>query len=64
MVVAAVCCGDVFPLAGTVKLVRIERMMDGAKYREILEGKPISVFERFETGMEVHLPAGQDPKHT
>ena len=27
-----------FSLAGTGKLVRIEGMMDGAKYREILEG--------------------------
>ena len=27
-----------FPLAGTGKLVKIEGMMDGAKYREILEG--------------------------
>jgi hypothetical protein len=35
MVVAASCCGDV--LAGTGKLVRIEGMMDGAKYRVILE---------------------------
>ena len=46
-------------LSGTGKLVRIEGMMDGTKYREILEGKHISVFQRFETGMEVHLPAGQ-----
>ncbi|MGH0118011.1 UNVERIFIED_CONTAM: hypothetical protein FKN15_047016 [Acipenser sinensis] len=27
-----------FSSAGTGKLVRIEGMMDGAKYREILEG--------------------------
>jgi hypothetical protein len=33
-------------------------MVDGAKYREILEGN-LFVFKRFETGMEVHLPAGQ-----
>ena len=48
-----------FTSAGTGKLVRIEGMMDGAKCREILEGKPVSVFQRFETGTEVHLPAGQ-----
>ena len=48
-----------FSSAGTGKLVRIEGMMDDAKYREILEGKPVSVFQRFETGREVHLPAGQ-----
>jgi hypothetical protein len=28
-----------FSLAGTGKLVRIKGMMDGAKYRDILEGK-------------------------
>jgi hypothetical protein len=44
--------------AGTGKLVRIEGMMDGAKYRKILEGN-LFVFQRFETGTEVHLPAGQ-----
>jgi hypothetical protein len=38
MVVTASCCGDVFLSAGTEKLVRIEGMMDGAKYRNILEG--------------------------
>jgi hypothetical protein len=58
MVVAASCCGDVFPSAGTRKLVRIEGMMDGTKYREILEGN-LFVFQRFETGMEVHISAGQ-----
>ena len=47
----------IFSSAGTGKLVRIERMMDGAKYREI-EGN-LLVFQRFETEMEVHLPAGQ-----
>ena len=36
MVVTASCCGDVFPAAGTGRLVRIVRKMNGAKYREIL----------------------------
>uniref|UniRef100_A0A8C8LQW8 Transposase Tc1-like domain-containing protein n=1 Tax=Oncorhynchus tshawytscha TaxID=74940 RepID=A0A8C8LQW8_ONCTS len=47
-----------FSSVGTGKLVRIEGMMDGDKYREILEGN-LFVFQRFETGKEVHLPAGQ-----
>jgi hypothetical protein len=47
-----------FSSAGTVKLIRIEGIMDGAKYREILEGK-LFVCQRLESGMEVHLPAGQ-----
>ena len=45
-----------FSLEGTGKLVRIEGMMDGAKYRENLDG---NLFQRFETGTEVHLPAGE-----
>ena len=35
MVEAASCCGDVFSSAGTGKLVRIDGMIEGAKYREI-----------------------------
>jgi hypothetical protein len=34
-----------FSLAGTGELVRIEGMMDGAKYRENLEGKPVCLPE-------------------
>ena len=49
-----------FSLAGTGKLVRIEEIMDGAKYREILEGN-LFQSSRFETRTEVHLPAGQCP---
>jgi hypothetical protein len=41
-----------------LELVRIEGMMDGATFREILEGN-LFVFQRFETRTEVHLPAGQ-----
>ena len=37
-VVAVSCCGEVFPSTGTGKLGRIEGLMDGAKYRTILEG--------------------------
>ena len=47
-----------FSSAGTGKLVRIEGMINGTKYREFLK-KPVSVFWRFETGMVVHLPVGQ-----
>jgi hypothetical protein len=49
-----------FSSAGTGKLVRIEGTMDGAKHRDILEGN-LFVFQRFETGTEVHLPAGLWP---
>jgi hypothetical protein len=39
-----------FNQQGQGKMDRIEGMMDGAKHREIPEGKPVSVFQRFETG--------------
>ena len=45
-----------FSSARTGTLVRIEGMMDGAKYREILGGN-LFQSSRFET--EIHLPAGQ-----
>jgi hypothetical protein len=36
---------ECFSLAGTGKLVRIEGMMDGTKYRDILEGNCFSLPE-------------------
>ena len=45
-----------FSSTGTGKLVRIEGMMDGAKYREILEG---NLFQSFRD-----LRLDNDPKHT
>jgi hypothetical protein len=47
-----------FSLVGTGKLVRVEGMTGGIKYREILEGI-LFQSSRFETGTDVHLPAGQ-----
>ena len=49
-----------FSSAVTGKLVRVDGKMDGAKYRAILE-ENLLVCKRLETGMEVHLPAGQQP---
>jgi hypothetical protein len=46
MVVAASCCGDVFP--GTGRLVRIKGKLNGSKYREILD--------------EILLQSAQDPR--
>ena len=39
-----------FPPAGTGKLVRIEGMMDDAKYREILEGNLFQSFRDLRLG--------------
>jgi hypothetical protein len=45
VVAAASCCGDVFPSAGTGKLLRIEEIMNGAKYREFLRETCFSLAE-------------------
>ena len=53
-----------FSSAGTGKLARIEGMMDGAKYREIIEGN------RFQSSRDLNLERrftfqqDNDPKHT
>lgn len=42
----------------TVKLLRVESKMNGAKYRAILEEKnPVPFCKRLETVAEVHLAA-------
>ena len=64
MVVTASCCEDVFPSAGTGKLVRIEGMMDGSKYREILEGNLFQSTQRFETVTRFTIQQDNEPKHT
>ena len=63
MVVAASCCGDVCPSAGTGKLVRIKGMMDGAKYREILEGNLFQSSRDLRLG-RFTFQQDNDPKHT
>lgn len=48
-----------------IRLVRNEEKMDYIICTEIIEGNQFRVFQRFETGMEVHLQAGlYDPEHT
>jgi hypothetical protein len=64
MVVAASCCVDVFPSAGTGKLVRIEGMMDGDKYRVILEGNRFQSSRDLRLGWRFTLQQDNDPKHT
>ena len=61
----AMCVGSpslsitLIPLAGRGKQLRTEGNMDGDKHRVILQEKPVAVCKGTETGMEVHLPAGQ-----
>ena len=64
MVVAASCCGDVFPSAGTGKLVRIEGMTYGAKYREIIEGNLFKSSRDLRLGRRFTFQHENDPKHT
>jgi hypothetical protein len=47
-----------FSTAGTVRLVRIEGKMSGAKYREILDE---NLLQSTQTRAKVHLPTGQRP---
>jgi hypothetical protein len=53
-----------FSSAGTGKLVRIDGMMDGAKYREILEGNLFQSFRDSRLGQRFTIQQDNDPKHT
>ena len=50
--------------AGTGKLVRIEGMMDGAKYWEILEGNLFQSSRDLRLGRRFTFQQGNDPMHT
>ena len=60
MVVATSRCGDVFHQQG---LVRIEGMMDGAKYREILEGNLFQSSRDVRLGRRFTFQQDNEPKH-
>uniref|UniRef100_A0AAZ3NT21 Tc1-like transposase DDE domain-containing protein n=2 Tax=Oncorhynchus tshawytscha TaxID=74940 RepID=A0AAZ3NT21_ONCTS len=53
-----------FSSAGTVKLVRIEGMMDVSKYREILEGNLFRSSRDLKLGRRFTFQQDNDPKHT
>ena len=53
-----------FSSAGTGKLVRIDGMMDGAKYREILEGNLFMSSRDLRLGRRFTFQQDNDPKHT
>ena len=53
-----------FSLAGTGKQVRIEGMIDGAKYREILEGNLFQSSRDLRLGWRFTFQQDNDPKHT
>uniref|UniRef100_A0A8K9UU17 Transposase Tc1-like domain-containing protein n=1 Tax=Oncorhynchus mykiss TaxID=8022 RepID=A0A8K9UU17_ONCMY len=53
-----------FSLAGTMKLVRFEGMMDGTKYREILEGNLFQSSRDLRLGQRFTFQQDNDPKHT
>ena len=55
---------DCFSLAGTGNLVRIEGMMDGAKYREMLEGNLFQSSRDLRLGRRFTFQQDNDPKHT
>jgi hypothetical protein len=53
-----------FSSAGTGKLVRIEGMMDSAKYRDILAGNLFQSSRYLRLGHRFTFQQGNDPKHT
>jgi hypothetical protein len=53
-----------FSSAGTGKLVRIEGMMDGAKYREILKGNLFQSCRDLRLGWRFTFQQDHDTKHT
>jgi hypothetical protein len=53
-----------FSSAGTGKLVRIEGMIDGAKYREILEGNLFQSSRDLKLGRRFTFQQDNDRKHT
>ena len=53
-----------FSLSWTGILVRIERMMDGAKYKEILEGNLFQSSRDLRLGQRFTFQQDKDPKHT
>ena len=52
-----------FSSAGTVKLVRIEGRMDGAKYRQILEENLFESAKTLKLGRKFTFQQDNDPKH-
>ena len=53
-----------FSSAGTGKLVRIEGMMDGTKYRENLEGNLFQFSRNLRLGWRFPFQQDNEPKHT
>jgi hypothetical protein len=53
-----------FSLAGTGKMVRIEGMMDGTKYREILEGNLFQSSRDLRLGQRFTFQQDNNPKNT
>ena len=53
-----------FSVAGTVRLVRIEGKMNGAKYREILNENLFQRTQDIRLGQRFTFHQDNDPKHT
>ena len=64
MVVTASCCGDVFPVSGTGRLVRIEGRMNGEKNREILDENLLQSAQDLRLGRRFTFQQDNAPKHT
>ena len=53
-----------FSVAGTGRLVRIEAKMNGAKYREILDGNLLQSAQDLRLGRRFPFQQANDPKPT
>ncbi len=63
MVVAASCCGGVFQLQGTGRLVAIEGKMNAAKYKDILDENLLQSAQDLRLGRRFTFQQDNDPKH-
>ena len=64
MVVAALCCGDIFLAAGTGRLFRIEAKISTAKDREILNENLLQSDQELRLERRFTFQQDYDPKHT
>ena len=60
----ASCCGDVFQRQGLGRLIRVERKMNGAKYREILGETLLQSAQDLSLGRRFTFQQDNDTMHT
>ena len=64
MMVAASCCGDVFSVAGTERLIWIKGKMNGTKHRVVLDENLHQSNQDLRLGRRFTFQQDNDPNHT